>query len=121
MGKSPEEAPAAYNLFSPLHRLKTPGVRPRARYLIVYGDKDPLVDHHQSELFIAALREVGADVETMPLPGSGHSWFTLHDDHPGRRRVDQEPNATVAPVLLRFLRRSLSAIEHKDGVSTNEP
>jgi hypothetical protein len=27
----------------------------------------------------------------------------LADDNPARRRVDEEPNTTIAPVLLRFL------------------
>jgi len=43
----------------------------------------------------------------MLIPGSGHHWFTLADDNPARKRVDEEPNATVAPVLLRFLEREL--------------
>jgi hypothetical protein len=38
----------------------------------------------------------------MLIPGAGHHWFTLADDNPARRRVDEEPNTTIAPVLLRF-------------------
>jgi hypothetical protein len=49
------------------------------------------------------LRDKDAQVEAMLIPGAGHHWFTLADDNPARRRVDEEPNATVAPVLLRFL------------------
>ena len=63
--------------------------------------------HNQSEAFIAALQEKNADVETLLVPGAGHHWFTLADDNPARRRVDQEPNTTVAPVLLRFLEKAL--------------
>lgn len=110
MGKTPKEAPDVYNLFSPLQCLQARGSRPAASYLIIYGDRDLLVPHNQSERFIAALQELGADVETLRVAGASHSWFTLLGDHPGRRRVDQEPNVTVAPVLLRFLWRSLSAV-----------
>ncbi len=63
--------------------------------------------HNQSERFIAALREQEAGVEDMLIPGAGHHWFTTREDNPARRRVDEEPNVTVAPVLLRFLQRTL--------------
>jgi hypothetical protein len=43
----------------------------------------------------------------MLIPGSGHHWFTLAEDNAARKRVDEEPNTTVAPVLLRFLERTL--------------
>jgi dipeptidyl aminopeptidase/acylaminoacyl peptidase len=76
---------------------------PSARYLIIHGDQDAIVHHNQSERFLAALRERDARVESMLIAGAGHHWFTLADDNPARRRVDEEPNATVAPVLLRFL------------------
>jgi hypothetical protein len=41
----------------------------------------------------------------MLIPGAGHHWFTLADDNPARRRVDEQPNATAAPVLLSFLEK----------------
>jgi acetyl esterase/lipase len=107
MGKTPAEAPDAYRGFSALHALQAHEARPAASYLIVYGDADQIVDYNQSERFAAARRARGGDVETLPVAGAGHSWFTLLDDHADRRRVDQEPNATVAPVLLRFLQRTL--------------
>jgi hypothetical protein len=31
----------------------------------------------------------------------------LADDNPARRRVDEEPNTIIAPVLLRFLQRGV--------------
>jgi dipeptidyl aminopeptidase/acylaminoacyl peptidase len=68
-----------------------------------------MVHHNQSERFVAALRykDKDAEVEAVVIPGAGHHWFTLADDNPARRRVDQEPNATIAPVLLRFLEHGL--------------
>ena len=107
MGKSYLEAKADYESFSPLHRLQNLPGSPNAAYLIIHGDQDTIVHHDQSDRLIGALRDKKAKVEAMPIPGSGHHWFTLAEDNPARRRVDQEPNATVAPVLLRFLEREL--------------
>ena len=103
MGKSYPDAKADYENFSPLHRLQKLAGTPSAGYLIIHGDQDAIVHHNQSERFLAALRERDARVESMLIAGAGHHWFTLADDNPARRRVDEEPNATVAPVLLRFL------------------
>jgi acetyl esterase/lipase len=103
MGKSYPEAKADYENFSPLHRLHESAGTPSAGYLIIHGDQDAIVHHNQSERFLVALRDRGARVQSMLIPGAGHHWFTLADDNPARRRVDEEPNATVAPVLLRFL------------------
>lgn len=108
MGKSYREAQADYENFSPLHRLQALPASPAAKYLIIHGDQDAIVHHNQSERFVAALRAKQADVEELALPGAGHHWFTLAEDNPARKRVDEEPNRTVAPVLLRFLERGLS-------------
>jgi dipeptidyl aminopeptidase/acylaminoacyl peptidase len=107
MGRSYPEAKEDYENFSPLHRLQKLADRPAARYLIIHGDQDAIVHHNQSERFVAALRNKGAHVEDRLIPGAGHHWFTLADDNPARRRVDEEPNATVAPALLRFLEHGL--------------
>jgi len=103
MGKSYPEAKQDYESFSPLHRLQRLKGRPTAKYLIIHGDEDAIVHHNQSERFVSALREKGASVDAMSIPGAGHHWFTWAEDNPARRRVDKEPNLTVAPVLLRFL------------------
>jgi len=108
MGKSLPESQEEYENFSPRHRVQALNSRPNASYLIIHGDKDAIVHHNQSERFIAVLQEKNADVQTLWLPGAGHHWFTLADDNPARRRVDQEPNTTVAPILLRFLEKALS-------------
>jgi acetyl esterase/lipase len=107
MGKSYPYAKEDYENFSPLHRLQKLAGTPSGRYLIIHGDQDAIVHHNQSERFVSALRDRDAQVQSMLIPGAGHHWFTLADDNPARRRVDEEPNATVAPVLLRFLQSSL--------------
>ena len=107
MGKSYTDAKDDYEDFSPVHRAQRLTANPQANYLIIHGNEDAIVHHNQSERFITALREKNADVEDMLIPGAGHHWFTLADDNPARKRVDEEPNVTVAPVLLRFLERTL--------------
>lgn len=107
MGKSFEEARTDYEGFSPQHRLERHGAHPSAEYLIVYGDRDDIVHHGQSERFVETLKALGTHVESMLVPEASHSWFTWLDDHPGRRRVDQWPNTVVAPVLEGFLERVL--------------
>jgi len=107
MGRTPAEAPEAYRGFSPLQGVEAQGVPPGVPYLIIHGEQDPIVHHNQSERFIAALRAAGTEVETLFVPGAGHSWFTYLPNEPDRRRVDQEPNLTVQPVLLGFLERNL--------------
>ncbi|HET7238015.1 MAG TPA: alpha/beta hydrolase [Terrimicrobiaceae bacterium] len=107
MGSSYREAKEDYENFSPLHRLQNSTGRPTARFLFIHGDQDAIVHHNQSEQFLSALREKDAQVEAVLIPGAGHHWFTLADDNPARRRVDEEPNTTVAPVLLPFLEQAL--------------
>lgn len=43
-----------------------------APFLIVHGDQDPLVPHHQSELLYAALVEAGVPVRFHTIKGAGH-------------------------------------------------
>ena len=103
MGRPYGEMTDDYENFSPLHRLEKLKGRPAARYFLVYGDQDLRVPHQQSERFLAALRDKGADVGSLRIPGAGHSWFTFVEGQSNRRRVDQEPNLTVAPALMDFL------------------
>jgi acetyl esterase/lipase len=107
MGRPYTQAKEDYETFSPLHLLQRRTQKPAAKYLIIHGDQDAIVHHDQSERFVYALRAKGADVEDMLIPGAGHHWFTWAEDNPARRRVDQQPNVTVAPVLLRFLAQAL--------------
>jgi acetyl esterase/lipase len=45
-------------------------------FLIVHGDRDPLVPHHQSELLEAALKRAGVPVTFYTVAGGGHGGFT---------------------------------------------
>lgn len=45
-------------------------------FLIIHGDRDPLVPHHQSVLLEAALRAAGVPVQFYTVPGGGHGGFT---------------------------------------------
>jgi acetyl esterase/lipase len=44
-------------------------------FLIVHGDVDPLVPHHQSELLEAALKKAGVPVTFYTVKGGGHGGF----------------------------------------------
>jgi acetyl esterase/lipase len=44
-------------------------------FLIVHGDTDPLVPHHQSELLEAALKKAGVSVTLYTVKGGGHGGF----------------------------------------------
>ena len=50
----------------------TPGDPP---FLIVHGDQDPLVPHHQSDLLQAALKKAGVPVTFYTVKGAGHGGF----------------------------------------------
>lgn len=43
-------------------------------FLIMHGDKDPLVPHNQSELLEAALKKAGVDVTFHTVKGAGHGF-----------------------------------------------
>jgi acetyl esterase/lipase len=44
-------------------------------FLIVHGDTDPLVPHHQSEILEAALKKAGVPVTFYTVKGGGHGGF----------------------------------------------
>jgi len=60
-------------------------------FLIMHGDKDPLVPHNQSELLHEALKKAGVDVTFHTVPGAGHGF--------GGREVDEKVNAFFDRVL----------------------
>ena len=45
-------------------------------FLVVHGDSDPLVPHHQSELLVAALEAAQVPVTFYTVVGAGHGGFT---------------------------------------------
>jgi len=55
-------------------------------FLIVHGDADPLVPHHQSVLLDAALRAAGVPVTFYTVAGGGHGHFS----DPAAPRLTQE-------------------------------
>jgi acetyl esterase/lipase len=44
-------------------------------YLVIHGERDPLVPHHQSELLVAALARAGVEHTFYTVPGAGHGGF----------------------------------------------
>jgi len=46
-----------------------------APFLIIHGDVDPLVPHHQSEILEAALKKAGVPVSFYTVKGAGHGGF----------------------------------------------
>ena len=44
-------------------------------FLIVHGDKDPLVPHNQSEILCDALKKAGVETTLYTVPGGGHGGF----------------------------------------------
>ncbi len=44
-------------------------------FLIVHGDKDPLVPHNQSEILLDALQKVGVEAALYTVSGGGHGGF----------------------------------------------
>ncbi len=44
-------------------------------FLIVHGDKDPLVPHNQSQMLYDALKKAGVEVTLYTVPGGGHGGF----------------------------------------------
>lgn len=55
-------------------------------FLVVHGDRDPLVPHHQSELLVAALERAGVPVTFYTVKGGGHGRF----DDPQVARLQSE-------------------------------
>lgn len=45
-------------------------------FLIIHGDRDPLVPYQQSVLLVQALQAAGRDVTFYTVPGAGHGHFT---------------------------------------------
>jgi acetyl esterase/lipase len=70
-------------------------------FLIVHGEMDPLVPHHQSVLLYEALRAAGVEAQFYTVPGGGHGGFTeprvaeLTQAFLARTIGDQRPNLKV--------------------------
>ncbi|MFA4947871.1 MAG: alpha/beta hydrolase [Candidatus Krumholzibacteriia bacterium] len=62
-------------------------------FIIVHGDSDPLVPHHQSELLVAALAKAGIPVTLYTVKGGGHGGFD-----------DPNADAVVREFFARYLK-----------------
>lgn len=87
-GGTPEEKPELYKLGSPITHV----TKDDPPFLIVHGDKDPIVPVRQGEVFYDALRHVGVDVTFIKVKNGDHG-FTKPDQVPneetiGRRVVE---------------------------------
>lgn len=64
-------------------------------FLIVHGDRDPLVPYHQSTLLVAALEAAGVPVIFYTVAGGGHGQFTDPKIPP---MVESYINEKIGPV-----------------------
>src|SRR6516225_9758386 len=101
LGASPMQNRRVYFDSSPMSY--TTIDRNRARFLIIHGTADDVVDPAtQSQSFQNALNQAGIYVRRFVVPGAGHFWVS----DPFEGEIGGY-GATVAPTLLRFLERSL--------------
>ena len=63
-------------------------------FLVVHGDKDPLVPHHQSEILLDALKKTNVEATLYTVKGGGHGGFK-----------DPQVDVLVAEFFERHLRR----------------
>jgi len=105
IGGTPPERPEAYAAASPLvqvRRLAKQGAGLDTAWFIIWSETDELVSPAQSQTLVAMLRDLQVPVESAAVADYGHFWFTVQEEHPGRD-VTEEPNASLAPRILRFL------------------
>jgi len=94
MGATPDLDPQGYRAASPIDQVRS-GLPPT---LLIYADRDHVVDFGSAEMFRDALRTNGDDVTFVELPWTEHGF-------------EEVPFGLHAPVALRaveaFLRRTL--------------
>src|SRR5258708_30576354 len=97
LGWSPMQNRRAYFDSSPMSYATTD--RNRARFLLVHGTADDVVDPTtQSQAFQNALNQAGIYVRRLVIPGAGHFWAS----DPFDAEIGSY-GATAAPTILRFL------------------
>jgi len=104
LGVAPGQDRARYLESSPISyaALDRSGDRSPPRFLIITGDRDPLVDaESQSDAFLASLTQAGFVAKRVAVPGAGHFWVS--DPLIGRHSFP----AIAAPQVLRFLENYL--------------
>jgi acetyl esterase/lipase len=101
LGASPMQNRRVYFDSSPMSYTTTD--RNRARFLIIHGTADDIVDPTtQSQAFQNALNQSGIYVRRFVIPGAGHFWAS----DPFEGEIGGY-GATVAPTILRFLEGGL--------------
>jgi acetyl esterase/lipase len=73
-------------------------------FLIMHGDKDMLVPHHQSELLYDALKKVGVEAELRIVKGAGH----------GLRDGEESPSKLVE-IVAEFFDKHLKQPKVQEG------
>lgn len=102
LGVTPLDAPRTYFDASPINHV-TYASR-LLKVLLIHGDRDEDIDPVQSDAFGLRLRQAGAFVQSLSVPGAGHLWFSSED-----MREPTSHCAYVAPRLLAFLKTHLVA------------
>jgi acetyl esterase/lipase len=131
-GGAPDQVPGRYFAASPISYLReaakslgevaTPNTASQTAWFLAWGTVDHVVPPDgQSVPFAQALREAGATVTAVPVPGVDHFWFTASaltgkhgtpdcKDAPPPQRIvcsGATPNDFIAPQLLEFLAHNL--------------
>ena len=133
-GGTPEDLPAPYFEASAINYVRAsakslgevslPNAGMEVPWFITYGlDDFDVPAEGQSIPFVKALKEAGADVTAVAVPGAGHYWFTF-TEITGKRGIPDcvtvfspelvvicsgaTPNDFIAKKLLRFLDKNLA-------------
>ena len=132
-GGEPGDLPGSYFEASPINYVRSgatfldevslPNDGLKISWFVTYGMEDIVVpDDGQAIPFVKALKEAGADVTAVAVPGVGHFWFTVTfiTGHPGISTCvtvpppalavtcsGATPNDFISSKLLRFLENNL--------------
>lgn len=108
LGKSIREDPEIYHEASPKTLLRRAASSPTfdTKFLLIWGDSDPIASPTHSIDFVQQLEEAEIEVETLTFKGQGHFWFNDTPGLPGGKLSDH-PNIEAAPRIVKFLNEKL--------------